>query len=127
MALVWVLAVTMLVIVPLGGVSMDLWRVFAAHRSMAAVADNAAQAGANGIDVDRARAGVIILDPGRAETIAGQVLAASPPRVPGAVSQVVASPARVVVRVSGRVRTPLLALVGVASIDVAVSAVGEPG
>ena len=127
LALVWVLSLTLLVLLPLGGVSLDLWRMFAAHRSLAAAADNAAQAAANGIDVEQARNGVIVLDPVRAESIANEVLAASPPRGATMGPVVVAvSPTRVVVRMSGSVRTSLLRLVGVGSLDVSVSAVGEP-
>lgn len=44
--------VTALVLLALTGVSVDLWRVVAAHRRLAAVADAAAVAGAGAIDVD---------------------------------------------------------------------------
>ena len=54
-----------------GGLSLDLWRVFSERRALAEVADAAAAAGADGIDVAAYRdEGVFRLDPTLAEALA---------------------------------------------------------
>lgn len=46
------------------GLAIDLWRVAAERRTLAEIADSAAVAGANGVDVDRYRLdGLLVLDP----------------------------------------------------------------
>jgi hypothetical protein len=47
----------------LGGLSLDLWRVIAVRRSVVAMADAGATAGANGLDQGGLRNGVLRLDP----------------------------------------------------------------
>jgi Flp pilus assembly protein TadG len=54
----------------LGGLSLDLWRAVADRRQLSSMADTAATAAANGIDVDALRAGTLRLDPIRARAIA---------------------------------------------------------
>jgi hypothetical protein len=54
----------------LGGLSLDLWRAVATRRQLSSMADTAAAAGGNGIDVDALRAGTLRLDPARARAIA---------------------------------------------------------
>ena len=54
----------------LGGLSLDLWRAVADRRQLSSMADTAATAAANGVDVDALRAGVLRLDPVRARAIA---------------------------------------------------------
>jgi Flp pilus assembly protein TadG len=62
----WLLGVCMLLLA-LGGISVDLWRGFSARRSLANTADAAALAGASAIDEDAYRQrGVVQLDPGLA-------------------------------------------------------------
>jgi Flp pilus assembly protein TadG len=54
----------------LGGMSLDLWRAVAERRELSSMADSAATAAGNGIDVDALRAGTLRLDPARAREIA---------------------------------------------------------
>jgi hypothetical protein len=58
----------------LGGLGLDLWRAVAERRQLSAMADSAATAAANGIDVDALRAGTLQLDPERARAIARATL-----------------------------------------------------
>ena len=58
----------------LGGLGVDLWRAVAERRELSAMADSAAAAGANGVDVDALRAGALRLDPDRARAIARSTL-----------------------------------------------------
>jgi Flp pilus assembly protein TadG len=52
----------------LGGISLDLWRAFSERRSLAAAADAAAVAGATALDTDAYRAtGTVQLVPAEAE------------------------------------------------------------
>ena len=58
----WVLGLTVMVLF-LGGISLDLWRAFEVRQDLAAMADSAANAGASRIDADVYRAtGVLMLD-----------------------------------------------------------------
>ena len=64
----WLLGVCMLLLA-LGGISVDLWRGFSARRSLANTADAAALAGASAIDEDAYRQrGVVQLEPAVAES-----------------------------------------------------------
>jgi Putative Flp pilus-assembly TadE/G-like len=62
----------------LGGLSLDLWRAVAERRELSSMADTAAIAGANGVDIASLRAGVLRLDPMRARAIALASLDADP-------------------------------------------------
>lgn len=67
----------MLVILVVGGVSVDLWRALTMHRLVAAVVDSAAVAAGSGIDESRWRAtGRLVLDPGRVEERVARTVAA---------------------------------------------------
>jgi Flp pilus assembly protein TadG len=73
---IWLLGLCLLLLV-LGGVSLDLWRVFSERQALAGLADSASLAGAAGLDLDAARRGIVLLDPtdaaGRARaSITGQ-------------------------------------------------------
>ena len=58
----WVLGLA-IAILGLGGISVDLWRVMNQRSELAVIADSAAVAGANGVDVDWFRAtGEVRLD-----------------------------------------------------------------
>ena len=116
-----------LVLLLVGGFGVDLWRAHGERRALAEMADAAAAAGANGLDVDRYRAtGVVALDPVLAERLAWSSLAdqpdrgASPPRL-----AVTADDERVVVSVEGAVRPILLGLV--TGDDLVVSVTAEAG
>jgi len=54
----------------LGGLCVDLWRAVAERRQLSSMADSAATAAANGVDVGALRAGTLRLDPDRARAIA---------------------------------------------------------
>lgn len=65
----WVLGLC-IALMFLGGLSLDLWRAVAERRELSSMADSAATAAANGVDVDALRAGTVRLDPERARAIA---------------------------------------------------------
>jgi Flp pilus assembly protein TadG len=74
---IWVLGLVLLVMA-LGGLSIDLWRGVVARKAVAAVADAAAVAGASGIDELAWRAGDLALDPTRARALAERVILVEP-------------------------------------------------
>jgi Flp pilus assembly protein TadG len=68
--IVWCLLIA-LMLLPLGGLTIDLWRGIAAQRSLQSAAEDAATAGSSGIDVQQYRAtGCLLLDPSVAVTMA---------------------------------------------------------
>ncbi len=70
----WLLGLA-LMLMPLGGLALDLSRSFSERRALAAAADAAALAGAGAIDEARYRAdGVVMLDPAAAEARARRSL-----------------------------------------------------
>ena len=69
----WVLGLCIAVLF-LGGLSLDLWRVIAVRRSLVAMADAGATAGANGIDQTALRQGVLRIDPVLARSQASEAL-----------------------------------------------------
>jgi hypothetical protein len=69
----WVLGLCIAVLF-LGGLSLDLWRVIGVRRSLVAMADAGATAGANGLDQGALRTGVLRLDPAVARADAGAAL-----------------------------------------------------
>ena len=73
----WVLGLCVALLF-LGGLGVDLWRAVGERRALSSMADTAATAGANGVDADALRAGVLRLDPGRARAIAVDALARDP-------------------------------------------------
>jgi hypothetical protein len=107
---VWLLGLAVLLLF-VGGLSLDLWRAFGARQLLANAADAAAIAGSTGIDTARFRdTGQIVLDPGLSEQRVRDSLAhqggvplAEPPLV-----QVDPDPPRVAVVLTGRVRLTLL-------------------
>ena len=105
----WVLGLCVAVMF-LGGLSVDLWRVIAVRRSLVAMADAGATAGANGIDQDGLRRGVLVLDPALARADAGEALRAQTgwPAVDAATVDVGAN--RVTVTVRAKVNFTLLGI-----------------
>ncbi|MEA2504362.1 MAG: hypothetical protein QOG36_1405 [Actinomycetota bacterium] len=110
---IWLLGLCLLLLV-LGGVSLDLWRVFSERQALAGLADSASLSGAAGLDLDAARRGLVRLDPtdaaGRAQaSIAGQTdkgsLVISSVRI-----VVVQNPSEVTVSADGQVHLTLLRL-----------------
>ncbi|MFT7597818.1 MAG: Flp pilus assembly protein TadG [Acidimicrobiales bacterium] len=60
-----------LVLLFVGGISLDLWRAFSERRVLAEVADAGAAAGANGLDIAVYRqTGALVLDPTLAHDVA---------------------------------------------------------
>lgn len=72
-ATLWVLGLC-IALMFLGGLSLDFWRALAVRRELSTRADAAATAGANGLDEERLRAGVLALDPSRARELAAEEL-----------------------------------------------------
>lgn len=71
----WLLGLAVMLL-PLGGLALDLGRAFSERRALAAAADAAAVAGAGALDVERYRAdGTVVLDPAAAEARARRSLA----------------------------------------------------
>jgi Flp pilus assembly protein TadG len=107
---VWLLGLAVLVLF-VGGLSLDLWRAFSARQLLANAADAAAVAGATGIDTARFRdTGQLALDPPLAMQRAGDSLAhqgglplVTPPGV-----EVTPDPPQVVVVLTGQVRLTLM-------------------
>lgn len=72
----WLLGLAVMLLA-LGGLSLDLWRVFSERRDLAGAVDAAAAAGASGIDAGRFRAtGELALDPPVVEALVAENLAA---------------------------------------------------
>ena len=105
------LVIAMLMI---AGVSLDLWRVWSDRRALSEMADSAAAAAANGLDVDAYRAsGELVLDPGLAVDLAAQSLGSQRDRdMLTSVDLLDATPERVVIQLSGETGFTLLQLVG---------------
>lgn len=112
-----------------GGFSLDLWRAHSERRALAEMADAAAAAGANGIDTATYRStGELVLDPSLAEALAWESLSgqaddgslAGTPQV-GATADVI------VVQLEGEVEMTLLrALSGGEPFTIVVTAEAVP-
>lgn len=86
---IWCLGLAVLLL-PLGGISLDLWHAISQERALQTAAADAADAGASGIDVATYRvSGQVVLDPSLAASIAQSDLAeqaslpplAAPPQI----------------------------------------------
>jgi Flp pilus assembly protein TadG len=112
----------------LGGLSLDLWRAFSERRSLASAADAAAVAGASAIDIEKFRTtNDVRLDPRVATERAHASLADQLDVESLAGVRVRADRRRVVVETRGRVGFTLLNLVGAGSgFDIRVEAIAEP-
>ncbi len=118
-----------LMILLVGGISLDLWRVVVQHRALAEVADAAAAAGSNGIDLEHFRSsGEVVLDVDQASAYAYWSLANQDlPTSFTEVSGVRVEPGRITVVVRGRVDFSLLSLVSPGGgLDVEVEATASP-
>lgn len=102
----WLLGIVVAVFF-LGGLSLDLWRVFSHRQELVGLADAAAVVGAGAIDEGAFRAGRgVRLDPVRARQ---QAVAYLRPRVPsGTALQLRAGPGFISVRLTASVRLTLL-------------------
>ena len=122
----WMLVLTLLLL-GLGGLSVDLWRAFSERRELAAVADAAAVAGASALDESAFRAaGGARLDTGLARQRAQGILATAGPAITS--SAVQATPAAVAVTAAGEVPLHLARLLapGVRTVRIEVEAVSGP-
>ena len=106
----WLLGLCMMLLL-LGGISLDLWRAFSARRSLTAAADAAAVAGATALDVAAYReAGVVQLVPADAEQRALASLRGQLDRSALRDARVTADTTTVTVEVRGEVGFTLLQL-----------------
>ena len=110
---VWCLLIAMMLL-PLGGVSIDLWHGIAVQRELQSAAEDAAVAGASGIDIGEYRqSGCITLDPLQALPLAEANIAAQTGLGPLAGTDIVVSYDRrtISVRLQEDVRLTLLSWV----------------
>jgi Flp pilus assembly protein TadG len=111
--IVWCLLIA-LMLLPLGGLSIDLWRGIAVQRSLESAAEDAATAGSSGINVQQYRAtGCLVLDPSSAVPMAEANLASQRNLGPLATVDVYVSPnnQQISVRLQEDVHLTLLSLV----------------
>lgn len=108
---VWMIGLCILLL-GLGGMSLDLWRVFSERQDLVGLTDAAAVAGASGIDQSAARAGTIRLDPILATTMARASIAGQPDRgaLVNSSLSIVVSPDGSEITVSAEGRTSLTLL-----------------
>lgn len=123
----WMLGLCLMLLL-LGGISLDLWRAFSERRSLAATADAAAVAGASALDEAAYRSGgVVRLDPADAQRRAQASLAEQLDRRALRDARVVASAGEVTVTVGGSVDFSLLQIVAPGDeFDIAVRATARP-
>lgn len=106
----WLLGLCVMLLF-LGGISLDLWRAYSERRALAGAADAAALAGVQALDVERFRAtGQVALDPPVAEALARDALATQPGTAALAGAHVTAGTEQVTVTVTGTVDLTLLAV-----------------
>jgi Flp pilus assembly protein TadG len=105
----WVLGLCVIVLF-LGGLSLDLWRVITVRRSLVAMADAGATAGADGLDPQALRADRIALDPALARAEAGDALRAQSGWSTVDDADVDATPAEVTVTLQAHVEFTLLGI-----------------
>jgi Flp pilus assembly protein TadG len=107
---VWMLGLCLMLLL-LGGISLDLWRAFSERRALASAADAAAVAGASALDEAAYRSsGEVRLTPAAAEQRAATSLAEQLDRGSLRGSRVAADDQTVVVEVTGSVDFSLLQL-----------------
>lgn len=124
---IWMLGLC-LVLLLLGGISLDLWRAFSERRALAAAADAAAIAGASALDEDAYREhGVVLVAAGDAERRAAASLAEQVDRRSLRGSSIRADGQAVYVEVSGTVDFTLLQLLSPGdAFEITVHAVARP-
>ncbi len=131
-AMLWVLGLCVIVLF-LGGISLDLWRAFEVRQDLAAMADSAAAAGASQIDVDVFRSsGDVVLDLGAAEaaataSIAGQQDATRITLGPDISFNDPAAPTEISVTLEGELRFTLLKILPFDDNSIPVRATGTAG
>ena len=123
----WLLGLCVMLL-PLGGLGLDLGRAFSVRRSLGATADAAALAGAGALDVGAYRAdGTVRLDPARAETRARRSVESQVDDDGLRAVRVRVGAQSVTVEIEGRVDLTLLRLVrGAEPFTVTASATARP-
>jgi Flp pilus assembly protein TadG len=122
----WMMLVPLLVAV-LGGFSLDLWAALGTRGRVAAIADEAAAAGATALDVAGIRAaGEVQIDPAAAHARAAAAVDGHPDAGLLTGREVVATPDRVAVTVTARHEFLLLRLVGATAAAVEVTGHARP-
>lgn len=124
----WVLGLCVMMLF-LGGISLDLWRAFSERRALAGIVDAAAVAGSNGIDVDYfRRTNELRLDRGLAEQLAAENLEAQGDTRSLVSAEVAVTDTEVTVRATGRVDFTLLRVFmsGEEPFTVSVEATADP-
>src|SRR3954447_24323127 len=122
----WVLGLSISLMF-LAGLSVDLWRAVAERRQLSSMADSAATAAANGIDVEALRTGTLRLDPARVRAIAVASLDADPHRDALDAAGVETTRNRVTVSLRDHVRFSLLGIfMGGQHFDIQVHASAQP-
>jgi Flp pilus assembly protein TadG len=124
---IWMLGLCLMLLL-LGGISLDLWRAFSERRALAAAADAAAVAGASALDESAYRRdGVVRLTPSDAERRAAASLAEQVDRRALRGSTIRADDGAVYVEVSGSVDFSLLQLLSPGdAFEITVRAVARP-
>ena len=131
-AMLWVLGLSVIVLF-LGGISLDLWRAFEVRQDLAAMADSAAAAGASQIDVDVFRgSGEVVLDMAAAEAAARASLAAQQDasrviRDPAISFDDTSMPTQISVTLEGELRFTLLKILPLDDDSIPVRATGTAG
>lgn len=123
----WLLGLCV-VLLFVGGLSLDLWRAFGERRALAGAVDAATVAGASGIDLDHLRAtGALVLDPALAHTLAEANLGAQGGLPPLQHVRVDASPSQITVEATAHVDLTLTAvLLDPIPLTVRVTSTAEP-
>ena len=122
----WMLGCCLLVLA-LGGLSLDLWRAFSARRAIASTADAAALAAASAVDEDRYRSTAeVVLVPRLAEQRAQASLRAQLDTAPVQSSRVTVEHDHATVTVRGHVGFTLLRLLGDGGFDIEVTSTATP-
>jgi Flp pilus assembly protein TadG len=113
------LALSLLMVI---GAAVDLGQAFIVRRDLVSLADEAALAGSQALDLEARHAGRLALEPEQARAAALTALAGEP----AVRAQASATEQTVAVRVERRFPTVLLRLVGLRTLTVAARASAEP-
>jgi Flp pilus assembly protein TadG len=113
------LALSLLMVI---GAAVDLGQAFIVRRDLVSLADEAALAGSQALDLEARHAGRLALEPEQARAAALTALAGEP----AVRAQASATEQAVAVRVERRFPTVLLRLVGLRTLTVAARASAEP-
>lgn len=113
------LALSLLMVI---GAAVDLGQAFIVRRDLVSLADEAALAGSQALDLEARHAGRLALEPEQARAAALTALAGEP----AVRAQASATEQTVAVRVERRFPTVLLRLVGLRTLTVAARATAEP-